>query len=245
MFWSNALAQAFLREIPDSALLASWSSSGQESEAEDLRHELVLWSETDEQMRKWIAGAWRAAHGGIVEATERLSPEEIGSQPSGWFERLSHEGVLLAVMSEVAEDTAQDVEQVLLTLSKGPDRSALQACWSAWQDPQPPETAKRIALIGGHSSEAPRVRSLEQRFDVQFKWTPAEKSKGLSPGHNVLRDLESVEAMIVVTGNVGHSTMHCARKAAGRMGIPCRYIETITERRLQQGLEAVCMEGSH
>lgn len=245
MFWSNALAQVYLREIPDSALLAAWSDSPQESETGSLRHQLALWSQDDAQIREWIAAAWRTAHGQLVKATERLSPEEIGALPPARFEDLGTDRVLLAVLSEVAEDTAQDVQQILRILPRGRARSLLRARWAGLQDPAESRPTKHIALIGGHPSESPRVRALEQKLNVQFKWTVAEKSKGLSPGHNALGDLESIEAMIIVTGNVGHSTMHCARKASARIGVPCRYVKALNQRSLQECLESLHLEGSH
>ena len=245
MFWSNALARAYLCEIPDSALLVAWSASGEESETQGLREQLAKWSHGDVLVREWIVGTWRAARKELIEATERLSPEEIAAQPPTWFERLGPDRVLLSVLSEVAEDTAQDAMQVLGSLPRGRLRSALRARWTALQDHGESRATKHIALIGGHSSESPRVRTLEQKFGVQFRWTASEKSKGLSPGHSALGDLEAVEAMIVVTGNIGHSTMHCARKAAARIGVPCQYVKSITERSLQQCLEAMHLEGSH
>lgn len=234
--------------MPEAVLFDAWSSTeaaASPGACDELRVQLCELSLAEPELCAWLAEAWRRAQAELIAATERLAIEELAASAGELLRRFDARELLLAVLTETDEDTAENVELLLAALPAGRPRARLSSEWFQLQPSRPPDLAgrpTRLALVGGHPSEGERLRVLEARLGLQFDWIPADKGKGLGPTHSALADLTEARAILVVTGNVSHSTMHCAKRAAERLEVPCGYLERLTERQLVSCLAGLPLE---
>ena len=170
----------------------------------------------------------------MVKATDSLAIEQLIERWGDLTPVHGPERLLLALLTEADEDTAENVALLLRHVS-GPSRRAASTLWRSLQDREE-RAARSVLLVGGDPSERARVDAMARRYRVRVTWVPAVRSRGDGPAQDSLAAASRADLVLVVTGRVGHSLMHGARRAAQRLRAPCHYIERLSERQLDEVL---------
>lgn len=223
MYWSSTLEDAYRAVLSTRRVdLAVVPSLDDPTEVRALRLGLVR--------------AWRDLEPALVSQVERTPVELIGRELERLARRAtdkSPRSVLLALLSEVNEDTLEDVQVVLSSLDDSPSADAFRLAWRELNEPV--ATRRRsVLIVGGFESERPRVEEFEARHGLEVDWLPAARGQGLAALTRSLGASAARDALIVATGRIAHSLMYAARAHAERRRMPCHYAERLTRRHLDE-----------
>lgn len=233
-FWSLRLADTLLARLTDATLHRSWGSRS--ASTATLRGELSRWSLEEDDVRRILMDEWRRQETAVVRATDPLAIEELIERFDELAAAHGSERLLLALLTEADEDTEENVG-LLLHGTSGRSRRDADAFWQSLQERAEPVT-RCVLLVGGDPSEKPRVEALARDHSVRVTWVPAGRFRGTGPAQDSLADASRADLVLIVTGRIGHSLMHGARRAAERLQAPCRYIERLSERQIEEALSA-------
>ncbi len=233
-FWSLHLADALLEGLTDATLRRSWGSKGRSDCGAELRAELSHWSLVEDEIRFLLMTDWRRQEASVVKDTESLAIEELIERWDKLAPLHGPERLLLALLTEAHEDTEENVALLLSGVSAGARRAA-KAFWDSLQERDGP-AVRSVLLVGGDPSERARVDAMARKYHLRVNWVPAVRSRGYGPSQDSLASASRADLVLVVTGRIGHTLMHGARRAAERLQAPCHYIEKLSERQLEEAL---------
>jgi hypothetical protein len=251
--WSDALGWALLASLPDETLGRQWgpapAGAGEPLPggfAARLRRDLLSWAGCDEEVRRWVLGAWREAHPDVVAAADQAVtaglPEDavraLASFPMG--------DALLALLTDEIDDGRQLAKTFVSRVEDDSGRRALSAALErlVGDGGGEPPRRPRVVILGGLErlgSELGQRLFADSPFEV--RWRACEKKPSSGSVQKVVAGaLRNADAAVIITGMASHMLMQFAKDYARRAGIRWRCVEKATDVQLKAALRVMFPE---
>jgi hypothetical protein len=241
-----------LSSLPDEVLARQWgpgpagASEPLASLAERLRRDLLNCAGQDEEVRRWILGAWRGAHPDVVAEADQAVTERLLGDAVRALASFPTEDALLALLTDEFDDGRDLAATFLSRVQDDGRRAALAAALGrlVGETGGAPGRRPRVVILGGlqrHESELAQRIFERSPFEVRWKAFEKRPSSGLVK-KGVVGVLRNADATVIVTGMVSHMLMQFAKGYAQHSGLRWRCVEKATDTQLKAALREMFPE---
>ncbi len=238
--WSDALGWALLSSLPDEVLAGQWGPHSGGS-ASRLRQDLLSWAGQDDEVRRWILGAWRDAHPDVVAQVDQAVTEGLTEGAVRALASLPPEDTLLALLTDEFAGGRELAKTFLSRVVEDGKRRALSAALGRLMGDgggAPRRRRPRVVILGGLKRHE---RQFEQRLfedsPFQVRWRACEKKRSSGVVQKgVAALLRNADAAVIISGMASHMLVQFDKDYAQRTGIRWRCVEKATDVQLKAAL---------
>jgi hypothetical protein len=250
--WSDALGWRLLSSLPEAELVGQWGPISTDAGdrpggfGDSLRRDLLSWARQDDEVRRWILGAWRELHPDLVAAADQAVLEGLTGDSVRELASFPSEDALLALLTDEFDDGRELAKTFLNRVAQVGKRQALFAALDRLVGDGARASLRRprVVVFGGRQRDE---RKLDKRlfenspFDVRWKAFEKKPSSGVVQ-RGVVSVLRNADAIIIITGMISHMLMQFAKDCAQRSGIRWKCVEKATDIQLKAALQEMFPE---
>jgi hypothetical protein len=246
------MGRSLLSSFPDEVLAKHWGpivtgSPGTSRNSQDnLRLDLLNWAQHDEEVRRWIVGAWRETHPDVVAAADQVVIEGLAGHAARTLEAFAPEEMLLAFLTDEFDDGRALAKDFVSRLQDDDQRRRVQIVLGHLVGHQGNELRRRIrvVILGGHPRDESKLGPrLFEASPFEVRWRTFEKNKtGGVVQKAVVSAVRHADAALIITGMASHALMHFAKDSAQRSGVPWRCIDKATDKQVTAALHQLFPE---
>jgi hypothetical protein len=207
---------------------------------------LLGWARQDDEVRRWIVGAWRETHPEVIAAADQAVVERYAGDAVRDLAAFPPEDAVLALLTDDFDDGRELAKTFLSRLEDDGKRRASFAALDrlVGEGGGVPRRRVRVAILGGRQrDESTLGQRLFENSPFTIRWRAFEKkpSSGVVQ-KGVVGVLRNTDAAVIITGMVSHMLMQFAKDYAERSGIRWRCVEKATDTQLRAVLHEMFPE---